>query len=82
MAGTLKDSVVSVQDSMINLMEGLQESGADQATMKELASLVQGFRSFVSENLGQGEPQAAQQPMRQQTVSPEMGAARVQPSMQ
>ena len=81
MAGTLKDSAVQVHDSMINLLEGLQESGADPETLKGMAQVVQNYRNFVSENLGAPEGAQQEQPPVQGTTTPEAGAAQVQPAM-
>ena len=79
MPGNIKDSAVQVHDSMLNMLEGLQESGADDQIVQGMAGMIQDFRGFVSESLGgeQGQPQ-----MQQQTTTPEAGAAQVQPPIQ
>jgi len=80
MAGTLKDNLSQAHNSMVEALESMQESGADQETLQGMAQVLQNFRSFVEQSLGsaQQEPQA---PL-QQTASPEAGVAQTRPALQ
>jgi hypothetical protein len=82
--GAAMNLVQGINDDIIDLMELMQEAGAPEDALRDLAGVLQGYQQAVTKALQGGQqqaPQQAGQPEQGGNVPVEAGAASVRPAL-